>query len=94
MYDSIIGEEEPKKKMWSSLASPSSGLAKGKKFLEKLQYVQHVDKQKIPASEITEQILQNLLANHKVSQDSQGNCLRMWNYDKGIARTQGRGRQR
>ena len=54
----------------SNLGSTSSDLAKGKKFLEILKYVQHVDKGKITASEISEQILQNLLANHKVSQDS------------------------
>jgi hypothetical protein len=56
--------------MWNS-ASPSSDLAKGKKFLEKLQYVQHVDKEKDTASEITEQILRDLLADiSKVCHDS------------------------
>ena len=55
--------------MWSS-TSTSSDLAKGKKFLEKLQYVQHVDKKKAMISEISEPILQNLLANRKVCQDS------------------------
>nr|CAH0112554.1 unnamed protein product [Daphnia galeata] len=53
--------EEPKKKMWSS-GSTSSDLAKGKKFLKKLQYVQHVDKEKETASEIPEQTLQDILA--------------------------------
>jgi ankyrin repeat protein len=50
--------------MWnsSSPASPASDLAIGKYFIEKLLYVQHVDKEKDPASEIPEPTLQHLLA--------------------------------
>ena len=55
--------------MWNS-GSTSLDLAKGNKFLEKLQYVQHVDQEKITASEISEQIFQYLLANRKVCHDS------------------------
>ena len=45
--------------------SPSSDLAKGKKFLKELQYVQHVDKEKDTASEIPELTLQDLLADDR-----------------------------
>ena len=55
--------------MWSS-GSTSSDLAKGKKFLKKLQYVQHVDKEKDTASEIPELTLQDLLADRTVVHDS------------------------
>jgi ankyrin repeat protein len=55
--------------MWNS-ASTSSDLAKGKKFLEKLQYVQHVDQEKKTASELSELTLQVLLADGKVCHDS------------------------
>jgi hypothetical protein len=44
------------KEMWNS-GSTSSDLAKGKKFLKQLLYVQHVDKKKDTASEIPERSL-------------------------------------
>jgi hypothetical protein len=46
--------------MWNS-GSTSAPLAKGKKFLQKLLYAQHVDKEKDMASEIPEQSLHEYL---------------------------------
>lgn len=46
--------------MWNS-GSTSAPLAKGKQFLQKLLYVQHVDKEKDTASEIPEHSLHEYL---------------------------------
>jgi hypothetical protein len=49
----------------------ASDLAKGKKFLRQLLYVQHVDKEKDTASEIPEQSLREYLLNDsKIFSDS------------------------
>jgi hypothetical protein len=54
--------------MWGS---GSLDLAKGKKFLNQLLYVQHVDKEKDTTSTISEQSLREyLLVNHKIFSDS------------------------
>ena len=56
----IISADQPEKKM-STSGSTSSDLAKGKKFLKKLLYVQHVDKEKETASEISDRYLEEFL---------------------------------
>jgi hypothetical protein len=49
----------------------SSDLAKGKKFLKQLLYVQHVDKEKQTTSEISEQLLhEHILSDRKVFSDA------------------------
>ena len=48
--------------------STSSDLAKGRKFLNQLLYVQHVDKEKDTASEIPEPFFQDYLqSDHKIA---------------------------
>jgi hypothetical protein len=61
----------------STSGSTSSGLAKGKKFIKKLLYVQYVDKEKDMACEIPEPFFQEYLQyGHKMFSD-----LRVPNFD-------------